>query len=107
MGCRLDATGATTPGVISLAYVPVTSPRPGAICGLHDRAGDGKVLGTIPARIFELGSPAKQVAPGQYQYTFTAKAPSGLTHRDQYGRGRWQPGSHVIQSGYQLCGRNL
>jgi len=44
---------------------------------IRDRA-TGKVLGTITRPNFEFGAPAKQVGPGQYQYTFTAQAPSGF-----------------------------
>jgi OmcA/MtrC family decaheme c-type cytochrome len=35
-------------------------------------------LGTIVRPDFELGAPATQIAPGQYQYTFAAQAPSGF-----------------------------
>jgi OmcA/MtrC family decaheme c-type cytochrome len=38
----------------------------------------GAKLGTITRPDFELGSPATQVSPGHYQYTFTAVAPSGF-----------------------------
>jgi OmcA/MtrC family decaheme c-type cytochrome len=39
----------------------------------------GKALGTITRPDFETGgTPAKQIAAGQYQYTFTAQAPSGF-----------------------------
>jgi OmcA/MtrC family decaheme c-type cytochrome len=78
-GLPLDATGATTPGVISLAYVAGYIPKGQEQYVAYTTAqATGKVLGTITRPDFELGSPAKQVAPGQYQYTFTAKAPSGF-----------------------------
>jgi OmcA/MtrC family decaheme c-type cytochrome len=78
-GLPLDATGATTPGVISLAYVAGYIPKgQEQYVAYTTSQATGKVLGTITRPDFELGSPAKQLAPGQYQYTFTAKAPSGF-----------------------------
>jgi OmcA/MtrC family decaheme c-type cytochrome len=78
-GLPLDATGATTPGVVSLAYVAAYIPKGQAQYVAYTTASaTGKVLGTITRPDFELGSPAVQVAPGQYKYTFTAKAPSGF-----------------------------
>ena len=45
-GLPLDATGATTPGVISLAYVAGLHPQgPGTICRLHDCASDRRGAG--------------------------------------------------------------
>jgi OmcA/MtrC family decaheme c-type cytochrome len=79
-GLPLDATGATTPGVISLAYVAAYIPKGQEQYVAYTTAqATGKVLGTITRPDFEIfaGTPT-QVAPGQYQYTFTAKAPSGF-----------------------------
>ena len=78
-GLPLDATGATTPGVVSLAYVAAYIPKGQAQYVAYTTASaTGKVLGTITRPDFELGSPATQIGPGQYKYTFTAQAPAGF-----------------------------
>ncbi len=78
-GLPLDATGATTPGVISLAYVASYIPKGQAQYVAYTTAqATGAVLGTITRPDFELGGTATQTAPGQYKYTFIAKAPSGF-----------------------------
>ena len=79
-GLPLDATGATTPGVISLAYVAAYIPKGQEQYVAYTTAqATGKVLGTITRPDFEIfAEQPKQVAPGQYQYTFAAKAPSGF-----------------------------
>jgi OmcA/MtrC family decaheme c-type cytochrome len=79
-GLQLDATGATTPGVISLAYVAAYIPKGQAQYVAYTTAqATGKVLGTITRPDFEIfaGQPT-QIAPGQYKYTFAAKAPVGF-----------------------------
>jgi len=78
-GLLLDATGATTPGVVSLAYVASYIPKGQAQYVAYTTSqATGAVLGTITRPDFELGSPATQIAPGQYKYTFTAQAPAGF-----------------------------
>jgi OmcA/MtrC family decaheme c-type cytochrome len=78
-GLPLDATGATTPGVISLAYVASYIPNGQEQYVAYTTSSvTGAVLGTITRPDFELGSPATQVAPGQYTYTFQAVAPAGF-----------------------------
>ena len=78
-GLPLDATGATTPGVISLAYEASYIPKGQEQYVAYTTASaTGAALGTITRPDFELGSPAVQVGPGQYTYTFTAKAPAGF-----------------------------
>jgi OmcA/MtrC family decaheme c-type cytochrome len=78
-GLPLDATGATTPGVVSLAYIAAYIPKGQEQYVAYTTAqATGKVLGTVTRPDFELGAPATQVAPGQYKYTFTAKAPAGF-----------------------------
>ena len=78
-GLPLDAAGVNTPGAISLAYVAAYIPKGQEQYVAYTTASaTGKALGTITRPDFELGSRATQVAPGQYQYTFTAKAPSGF-----------------------------
>ena len=78
-GLPLDATGATTPGVISLGYVAAYIPAgEEQYTAYTTEQATGAVLGTITRPFFELGGTATQVGPGQYQYTFMAKAPAGF-----------------------------
>lgn len=78
-GLPLDASGATTPGAISLAYVAAYIPKNSEQYVAYTTASaTGKALGTIVRPDFELGSTATQIGPGQYQYTFTAHAPAGF-----------------------------
>ncbi len=79
-GLPLDATGATTPGVISLAYVASYIPKGQAQYVAYTTSqATGAVLGTITRPDFETsGGTVMQVAPGQYKYTYAARAPSGF-----------------------------
>src|SRR5271166_2862105 len=78
-GLPLDASGVTTPGPISLAYVASYIPKGQEQYVAYTAApASGKALGTITRPDFELGGTAKPVGPGQYQYTFIAVAPSGF-----------------------------
>jgi OmcA/MtrC family decaheme c-type cytochrome len=78
-GLPLDAAGVTTPGAISLAYVAAYIPKGQEQYVAYTTAqATGPALGTITRPDFELGGTATQVGPGQYQYTFNAKAPSGF-----------------------------
>src|SRR5580658_11147236 len=79
-GLPLDATGATTPGVVSLAYVASYIPKgQEQYVAYTTEQATGAALGTITRPFFELGGgPGTQVAPGQYQYTFKAQAPAGF-----------------------------
>ena len=79
-GLPLDASGATTPGVISLAYVAAYIPKGQQQYVAYTTAqATGAVLGTITRPDFEVfTAPAKQIGPGQYTYTFIATAPAGF-----------------------------
>jgi OmcA/MtrC family decaheme c-type cytochrome len=79
-GLPLDATGATTPGVVSLGYVAAYIPKGQAqYVAYTTEQATGAVLGTITRPFFELGGgTTAQIGPGQYQYTFAAQAPSGF-----------------------------
>src|SRR5580658_9106476 len=79
-GLPLDAAGANTPGVVSLAYVASYIPKgQEQYVAYTTEQATGAVLGTITRPFFELGGgPGTQVAPGQYTYTYQAKAPSGF-----------------------------
>ena len=79
-GLPLDASGATTPGAISLAYVAAYIPKGQEQYVAYTTASaTGTKLGTIVRPNFETsGGTTTLVAPGQYQYTFKATAPSGF-----------------------------
>jgi OmcA/MtrC family decaheme c-type cytochrome len=78
-GLPLDATGATTPGVVSLAYVAAYIPKGQAQYVAYTTSqATGAVLGTITRPDFELGGTAMRIGPGQYRYTFMAEAPAGF-----------------------------
>ena len=79
-GLPLDASGTTTPGPISLAYVAAYIPKGQEQYVAYTTASaTGAVLGTIIRPDFEVfTAPAAQVGPGQYTYTFIAKAPAGF-----------------------------
>jgi OmcA/MtrC family decaheme c-type cytochrome len=78
-GLLLDATGANTPGVVSLAYIASYIPKGQTQYVAYTVSqATGKVLGTITRPDFELGSPATEIAPGQYKYTYQATAPAGF-----------------------------
>ncbi len=79
-GLPLDATGATTPGVISLAYVAAYIPQGQAQYVAYTTAqATGAALGTITRPDFELGGGTlTSLGQGQYKYTFQAQAPTGF-----------------------------
>jgi OmcA/MtrC family decaheme c-type cytochrome len=79
-GLPLDATGATTPGVVSLAYVASYIPKGQAQYVAYTTSQvTGAVLGTITRPDFEQsGGTLTPVGPGKYKYTYAAKAPAGF-----------------------------
>ena len=79
-GLPLDASGSTTPGPVSLAYVAAYIPKGQEQYVAYTTASaTGPVLGTITRPDFETsGGTATPVAAGQYQYTFKAQAPAGF-----------------------------
>jgi OmcA/MtrC family decaheme c-type cytochrome len=78
-GLPLDAAGVTTPGAVALAAVAAYIPKGKEQYVAYTTASaTGKVLGTIVRPNFEFGGKTTQVGPGQYQYTFIAKAPAGF-----------------------------
>lgn len=78
-GFPLDATGATTPGAVSLAYVAAYIPKgQEQYVAYTTGSATGAVLSTITRPDFELGGTATPIGPGQYQYTFIAQAPGGF-----------------------------
>jgi OmcA/MtrC family decaheme c-type cytochrome len=79
-GLPLDASGSTTPGAVSLAYVAAYIPKgQEQYVAYTTSSATGAVLGTITRPDFEVfEAPAAQVGPGQYTYTFKAQAPAGF-----------------------------
>ncbi len=79
-GLPLDATGATTPGVVSLAYVASYIPKGQAQYVAYTTSqATGAVLGTITRPDFEQsGGALTSEGPGKYKYTYAAKAPAGF-----------------------------
>jgi OmcA/MtrC family decaheme c-type cytochrome len=78
-GLPLDAAGVTTPGAISLSYVAATIPN-----GQEDytayttKAATGTVIASTLQPSADSGGTTTQTGPGQYQYTFETKAPTGF-----------------------------
>jgi OmcA/MtrC family decaheme c-type cytochrome len=82
-GLPLDASGATTPGAVSLLYEASYIPKgQEQYVAYTTSQATGKVLGTVTRPDFEgplTGGPSPtQIGAGQYQYTFAAKAPAGF-----------------------------
>jgi len=78
-GMPLDATGATTPGAVSLAYMAAYIPKGQAqYVAYTTSSATGAVLGTVTRPNFEIFNPATSLGSGQYQYTFKATAPAGF-----------------------------
>ena len=78
-GLPLDAAGVTTPGAVNLAFVASYIPKGQTqYVAYTTGSASGKVLGTITRPGFEIGAPPTQVGPGQYTYTYQAKAPAGF-----------------------------
>ncbi len=77
-GLPLDAAGVTTPGTIALSYVATVLPN-----GQEDytayttRTANGTML-SVQQPGADSGGAVTPVGPGQYQYTFHTKAPSGF-----------------------------
>jgi OmcA/MtrC family decaheme c-type cytochrome len=78
-GLPLDAAGITTPGAISLSYIAATLPsNQEDYTAYTTRAANGTAIPTTLQPAADSGGTATQVGPGQYQYVFHTKAPSGF-----------------------------
>ncbi len=78
-GLPLDAAGATTPGAISLSYVAAVIPNNQEDYTTYTtRTATGTVIASLQQPGADSGGVATSVGPGQYQYTFHTKAPSGF-----------------------------
>lgn len=78
-GLPLDSTGVTTPGTISLSFVAAVLPsNQGHYTSYTTRTSSGTVLASTQQAGSDSGGSSTQVGPGQYQYTFHTRAPSGF-----------------------------
>jgi OmcA/MtrC family decaheme c-type cytochrome len=79
-GLPLDAAGVTTPGPVSLSYVAAVLPNSQQdYTSYTTRTATGTVLASTQQPGADSGgAAATNVGPGQYQYTFHTKAPSGF-----------------------------
>jgi OmcA/MtrC family decaheme c-type cytochrome len=89
-GLPLDASGTTTPGAITLAYVAAYIPAgQEQYVALTTSSATGAALGTIIRPDFELpafgsGTPPTSLGSGQYKYTFTGTATAGFDPTTTY-----------------------
>ena len=78
-GLPLDTTGVTTPGTISLSFIAAVLPNAQEqYTSYTTRTATGTVLATTQQAGADSGGTSTQVGPGQYQYTFHTRAPSGF-----------------------------
>ena len=78
-GLPLDTTGVTTPGTISLSFVAAVLPNAQEqYTSYTTRTATGTVLATTQQAGADSGGTSAPVGPGQYQYTFHTRAPSGF-----------------------------
>lgn len=78
-GLPLDATGVTTPGTISLGYVVAVLPNNSdEFTAYTTRANSGPAVASTNQPGADSGGVTTNPAPGQYQYVFHTKAPSGF-----------------------------
>jgi len=78
-GLPLDSAGVTTPGTVSLSYIAAVLPNSQEdYTAYTTRSATGTTLGTIQQPGADSGGTVTQVGPGQYQYVFHTKAPSGF-----------------------------
>ncbi len=78
-GLPLDAAGITTPGAMSISYIAAVLPN-----GQEDytayttKANSGPAVPSTNQPSADSGGGVTNLAPGQYQYVFATKAPSGF-----------------------------
>jgi OmcA/MtrC family decaheme c-type cytochrome len=78
-GLPLDAGGVTTPGTISLSFVAAVIPsNQEDYTAYTTRTATGTVIASTQQPGADTGGVSTSVGPGQYQYTFHTKAPSGF-----------------------------
>jgi OmcA/MtrC family decaheme c-type cytochrome len=78
-GLPLDATGVSTPGTISLGYIAAVLPNnQEEYTAYTTRANSGPAVPSTNQPGPDSGGVATNTGPGQYQYVFHTKAPSGF-----------------------------
>jgi OmcA/MtrC family decaheme c-type cytochrome len=78
-GLPLDSTGATTPGTISVSFVAAVLPNGTSDYKTYTTStASGTLLTSIQQPSADSGGATTILAPGQYQYVFHTKAPSGF-----------------------------
>jgi OmcA/MtrC family decaheme c-type cytochrome len=78
-GLPLDSTGATTPGTISLGYVAAVLPNnQEEYFAYTTKVNSGVAVATTNQPGADSGGVVTNIGPGQYQYVFHTKAPSGF-----------------------------
>src|ERR1035438_7978477 len=78
-GLPLDAAGVTTPGAVSLAYVASYIPTGQAqYVAYTTRANSGPAVASTNQPGGDTGGVVTATGPGQYQYVFHTKAPTGF-----------------------------
>jgi OmcA/MtrC family decaheme c-type cytochrome len=76
-GNPLDASGSTTPGLISLSYIAATLPANSRDYLTYTTRTSSGAMGSVQQPGKDSGGTTAQIGAGQYTYTFGIKAPSG------------------------------
>jgi OmcA/MtrC family decaheme c-type cytochrome len=78
-GLPLDATGVTTPGTVALNLIAAVLPSNQTLYTSYTtRVSAGTLLPAAIQAAADSGGVTTQLAPGQYQYVFKTKAPTGF-----------------------------
>jgi len=78
-GLPLDAAGITTPGAISLSHIAAVLPNNGEEYNAYTtRTASGAAIASANLPSADSGGVRTETAPGQYQYVFHTKAPTGF-----------------------------
>ena len=78
-GLPLDAAGITTPGTVTLGYIAAVLPNDNEeYTAYTTRANSGPAVASTNQPGPDSGGVVTAIGPGQYQYVFHTKAPSGF-----------------------------
>src|SRR5579859_5340261 len=78
-GLPLDSTGVTTPGTVAMSLIAAVLPtNQTEYTSYTTRVSAGTMLSAAIQAAADSGGVTTQLAPGQYQYVFKTKAPSGF-----------------------------
>jgi OmcA/MtrC family decaheme c-type cytochrome len=78
-GLPLDASGITTPGTMNISYIAAVLPNDQAeYTAYTTKAASGPAVPSTNQPSADSGGVVTNLAPGQYQYVFQTKAPSGF-----------------------------